>query len=68
MLNTTCAPAAASRGVSRQISPCPVSALALALVRLVPYTWLPGSRRPAIGAPIDPRPTNPILFTVITLS
>ena len=54
--------AAASRGVSRQISPCSISALALALVRLVPYTWLPGSRRPASGAPMDPRPTNPIFF------
>src|SRR5690348_18325144 len=62
MLNTTAAPTAVSRGVSRQSIPCSMSALALALVRLVPCTWLPGSRRPAMGAPIDPRPTNPILF------
>jgi hypothetical protein len=39
ILNTTSAAAATSRGVSRQMRPLAMSALALDRVRFVPNTW-----------------------------
>src|SRR4051812_11550410 len=66
MLNTTSAAAATFRGVSRQISPWSMSVAALALLRLVPYTRWPSSRRSASGAPMAPRPTNPMVVMALS--
>lgn len=68
MLNTTSAAAAASRGVACQVSPRSISGCAFDSVRLVPCTSCPAaSRRPAIGPPIVPRPTNPTALIATVL-
>jgi hypothetical protein len=59
------APAAASAGESATVAPARPSCWALAAVRFhTDSSWPASSRRRAIGAPIWPKPQNPILISI----
>lgn len=65
---TTSAPAAASFGEDATAAPCSARGAALDAVRLNTVTGYPAFNRfEAIGAPIVPRPINPIFFKFVTI-
>ena len=69
MVMTTGTSVAASPGVSQSIAPCSTSRAALDGVRLYTFSPYPAaSRLVAIGIPIAPSPTNPIVSFAMSLS